>query len=128
MISHEKLLADDLPDNSGLTAPHLWLYNHIVKAEPIFREKRLLLKPATGEAAVAELKIWRVPRSKDYPEGRKFSLFLVAGGEVLFGFDNHKPKGPHLHLGSRELPYLYRGEASLIADFWDLARKAGFET
>ena len=87
----------------------------------------MLLNRATGEAAIAELKVWSVPRSKDYPEGRKFSLFLVAGGEVIVGLDNHKPKGPHLHLGNKELPFLYRGEASLLADFWDLARKAGFE-
>lgn len=55
-------------------------------------------------AAVVEIKIWDVPKSKDYPSGRKFSLFLVAEGEVVVGFDNHKPKGPHLHLGNRELP------------------------
>lgn len=82
---------------------------------------------ATGDAAVAELKIWSVPRSKDYPHGRKFSLFLVSGGQVVVGVDNHKPKGPHLHLGDRELPYLYRDDVALLADFWDLARKAGFE-
>jgi len=98
-----------------------------VKDEVIFKEKRLLLNPVTGDAAIAELKIWSVPKFKDYPEGRKFSLFLVTGGEVVIGIDNHKPKGPHLHLGSRELPYLYRNESLLLADFWDLARKAGFE-
>ena len=98
-----------------------------MKAEPLFHEKRLLLNRTTGGAAVAELKIWSVPRSKDYPQGRKFSLFLVCSGEVLVGLDNHKPKGPHLHLGDRELPYLFRGTESLLADFWDLARKAGFE-
>ncbi|MGK5084606.1 DUF6516 family protein [Bdellovibrionota bacterium FG-1] len=98
-----------------------------MKAEPLFREKRLLLNPTTRDAAVAEIKIWSVPQSKDYPDGRKFSLFLVSAGEVVVGIDNHKPKGPHLHLGTSELPYLYRNESSLLADFWDLSRKAGFE-
>jgi hypothetical protein len=98
-----------------------------MKAEPLFKEKRLLLNRVTGDAAVAELKIWSVPRSDDYPLGRKFSLFLVTSGEVVVGIDNHKPKGPHLHLGNQELPYLYRNQRSLLADFWDLARKAGFE-
>jgi hypothetical protein len=110
-----------------LTIKHLWLYNHRVKAEPVFKEKRMLSNQITGAAAVAELKIWNVPKSKDYPEGRKFSLFLVSGGEVVVGIDNHKPKGPHLHLGNRELAYLYRDEKSLLEDFWDFARKAGFE-
>jgi len=98
-----------------------------MRAEPIFREKRLLLNRSTGVAAVAEIKIWSVPRSKDYPLGRKFSLFLVSGGAVIVGIDNHKPKGPHIHLGNQELPYLYRNQQSMLADFWDLARKAGFE-
>lgn len=98
-----------------------------MKATEIFREKRLLLNKVTGQLGVAELKIWNVPRSKDYPAGRKFSLFLVVSGEVIVGIDNHKPKGPHLHLGSRELPYFYRDEKFLLVDFWDLAKKAGFE-
>lgn len=98
-----------------------------MKATILFHEKRLLRNPRTGDAAVAELKVWSVPHSRDYSQGRKFSLFLVAGGDVVLGIDNHKPKGPHLHLGNRELPYLYRDDASLLRDFWDLARKAGFE-
>ncbi len=98
-----------------------------MKAEPFLREKRILVHSGTGELAIAELKIWKVSTSKDYPRGTKFSLFLVSGGQVLVGLDNHKPKGPHLHLGNQELPYLFRNEADLILDFWDLARKAGFE-
>jgi hypothetical protein len=98
-----------------------------VKAEPLFREKRLLENKATGDVGIAELKIWSIPKSKDYPSGRKFSLFLVLKGVVIIGIDNHKPKGPHLHLGENELPYLYRNDRSLMNDFWDLARKAGFE-
>ena len=94
-----------------------------MKAASIFHEKRLLLNMTSGEAAVAELKIWCVPSSKEYPQGRKFSLFLVARGQVIVGMDNHKPKGPHIHLGGQELPYLYRGDEALLADFWDLAKK-----
>jgi hypothetical protein len=86
-----------------------------------------MLNRKTGAVAVAELKVWRVPISRDYPEGRKYSLFLVSGGVTVLGMDNHKPKGPHLHLGNQELPYLYRGDAALLADFWELARKAGYE-
>ncbi len=98
-----------------------------MRAEPVFREKRLLFNRRTGQAAVAELKVWKVPKSDHYPEGRKFSVFLVSSGQPLVGIDNHPPKGPHLHLGTREVPYQYRDEASLLADFWDLVRKAGFE-
>jgi len=98
-----------------------------MKAEPIFREKRILVHKLSGELAIAELKIWRVPRSAAYPKGLKFSLFLVSGGQVLVGMDNHKPKGPHLHLGEREVPYDFRDEQTLVDDFWDLASRAGFK-
>lgn len=99
-----------------------------MRAVSLLREKRLLLNLSTGTFAIAELKIWGVPRSKDYPTGRKFSLFLVHDGEVIVGIDNHKPKGPHLHLGENELPYLFHGEERLVTDFWDLCGKAGFES
>ncbi len=98
-----------------------------MKAEPILREKRILTNKRTGDLAIAELKVWRVPKSGAYPVGVKFSLFLVSDGQILVGMDNHKPKGPHLHLGEQEVPYEFTNEASLIVDFWDLARKAGFE-
>lgn len=98
-----------------------------MKAEPLFHEKRLLLNRETGDVAVAELKVWRVPKSSHYPDGTKYSLYLVVGGEVLVGIDNHKPKGPHLHLGDREVPYAYRGVDMLLSNFWDLARKAGYQ-
>jgi len=97
-----------------------------MKAIPIFQQKRLIAHSGTGEIAIAELKIWKVPRSKDYPQGVKFSLFLVRPGEVILGVDNHKPKGPHLHLGTAELPYLYQNDEKLQADFWNLVRKAGY--
>jgi len=47
----------------------------------------------------------------------KFSLFLVADGQVLVGMGNHKPKDPHLHLGDKEVPYEFRDAESLIAYF-----------
>lgn len=98
-----------------------------MKAESLFREKRILVNRETGEIAIAELKIWRVQKSRHYEHGRRFSLFLVSGGRVILGFDNHSPKGPHLHLGSEEMKYEYENDSKLLNDFWDLVRKAGFE-
>lgn len=62
-----------------------------MKAEPFLRERRILVHRSTGELAIAELKIWKVPKSKEYTRGVKFSLFLVSNGQVLVGMDNHKP-------------------------------------
>ncbi len=98
-----------------------------MRAEPLLKEKRVLWNPQTNKFAVAELKIWKIPKSKDYPSGIKYSLFVVCDGSIIFGFDNHKPKGPHLHLGENELPYDFKSESKLLVDFWDLTKKAGFE-
>jgi len=93
----------------------------------VFHEKRIVVNESTGRIAIAELKIWKVPKSEHYPSGIKFSLFLVSDGRTLVGIDNHKPKGPHLHLGSEECVYFYQDNKKLIEDFWDFTRKAGFE-
>jgi hypothetical protein len=98
-----------------------------MKADPILKEKRILVSSVDGRLAIAELRIWRFPKTRAYPHGVRYSLFLVSGGQVIVGYDNHQPKGPHLHIGSQEFPYKYSGVKSLIDDFWDTVRKAGFE-
>jgi len=40
-----------------------------MKAEPLDKGKRVLWNPQTEIFAVAELKIWRISMSKDYPKG-----------------------------------------------------------
>jgi hypothetical protein len=41
--------------------------------------------------------------------------------------DNHKPKGPHLHVDKREEPYSFTTVEDLIEDFWRLAAKRGYQ-
>ena len=50
----------------------------------------------------------------------------MVDGVVLVGLDNHKPKGPHLHNGSREVPYAFTNVEQLVDYFWNLVRKAGY--
>ena len=45
---------------------------------------------------------------------------------TVFGFDNHKPKGPHLHVGDRELGYLFRGYDELMRDIRKMIEQEGF--
>ena len=99
-----------------------------MKAKLKFHRKLTLIHGTTNEAAVAELKVFEVPSAQHYPDGLKFSMFLVLkeSGRVLLGFDNHKPKGPHLHLHDREIPYEYDGVDQLVEDFWRLTKKEGF--
>ena len=90
----------------------------------LLHEKRLV-EGAAG-IGVAELMVWSVPRSKDHPAGRKFRLFFVVEGRVVVGLDDHKPKGPHLHLDGREVAYDFTTVEKLVEDFWAHVRKAGF--
>jgi len=94
----------------------------------LYHSKIQVIHGNSEEVAIAELKIWEVQITSHYPEGRKFSLFLVwkESGEVIIGFDNHKPKGPHLHKRGREEPYEFKDVGQLIEDFWSLVRMEGF--
>jgi len=65
-----------------------------------------------------EMTIHDVGRSHRYPDGIKYGLLLLdlkTGSRVLM--DNHHPKGPHLHLDNKELPYEYSSDDKLIEDF-----------
>jgi hypothetical protein len=67
---------------------------------------------------VVELAIHEVGKSSKYPDGIKYGLIckdLKTGTYVLM--DNHHPKGPHVHINSREFGYDYRGDDKLIEDF-----------
>jgi Family of unknown function (DUF6516) len=62
--------------------------------------------------------IWKVPRSRNSPDGIDYSLSLISPeGERVVGYDNHWPKGHHRHVMEEEGPYTYRGIDRLIADF-----------
>ncbi len=92
-----------------------------MKAPEIFRQK-IVLKHEAGP----RLAIFKVPVSDHYPAGVKYRAWLSEAGNTVFGFDNHKPKGPHLHVGDQEIGYVFRGIEALKADVIAMIRKAGF--
>ena len=77
---------------------------------------------------ICEIKIWKIPDSKFYSDGIKYSLFCVESstGKTIIGFDNHFPKGPHKHVGENEENYNYLNEDILVEDFWSEVNKRGF--
>jgi len=95
----------------------------------IYHSKVQLLHGKTEAVAIAETKVWKVPKSKSYPDGIKYSLFLVLkeSGEVIVGLDNHKPKGPHLHRHGKEQEYDYMGQDGVVDEFWDMVKEEGFQ-
>lgn len=67
---------------------------------------------------VLELKIWAIEKSVNYPDGHKFSLICIdikTNKKLLI--DNHKPKGAHIHINNKEIPYNYVNVDMLIEDF-----------
>lgn len=97
-----------------------------MKATEILRQKLVLSHRDGSRLAIFEVAIWRVPVSSAYPEGVKYRAWLSEGGRTIFGFDNHRPKGPHLHVGDREVGYVYRGIQALKQDVIAMIRQEGF--
>ena len=64
------------------------------------------------------VKIWKVAKSRNSPNGIDYSLSLISPeGERVVGYDNHWPKGHHRHVLGEEGPYTYRGIDRLTSDF-----------
>lgn len=73
---------------------------------------------------VMELSIYEIEKSSKYPDGIKYGLIckdLRTDAFVLF--DNHHPKGPHVHINERELSYDYIDDDKLVEDFKILVLK-----
>ncbi len=94
----------------------------IIKLMKKLPEKATLVfhqKLALNSGLVSERKIWKVSVQTKYPLGFKYRLVLVnpKTHKVILLYDNHFPKGPHVHWDEKERPYSFRGVEKLIADF-----------
>jgi hypothetical protein len=88
---------------------------------------KIVLKHRDGHRlGIFEMVIHQVPKTKDFPEGIKYRAWLSSGGQTVLGFDNHKPKGPHLHVGDKEVGYVFRGIDALKADVIAMIRQEGY--
>lgn len=67
---------------------------------------------------IVEMKLYNVEKSRGYKGGIKFSLIcLDLKTKMRVLFDNHHPKGPHVHIGDKEISYHYINEEKLFSDF-----------
>jgi hypothetical protein len=73
---------------------------------------------------IVEIKIWRVPKSKDRPYGVKYSIAYIKGGKRLIGYDNSEGKGDHRHVGDEEQPYQFTTIWNLLRDFRNDLKKS----
>ncbi len=79
---------------------------------------KLYFKNTIHNRFVTELTIHDVGKSGRYPDGVKYGLIckdLQTDHYVLF--DNHHPKGPHIHINDQEFEYEYVNDNQLIEDF-----------
>jgi hypothetical protein len=83
-----------------------------MKAELVFHEKRYFT-----DASLQEVKIWKVPESKDKPHGLKYSFAYIVNDERVVGYDNAEGKGDHRHYRNKEYPYKFQGLDKLWNDF-----------
>lgn len=84
-----------------------------MKAALIRHEKFIVRRRYLVEVSVHE-----VPRSERYKDGLKWGLICVDrvdGRRILM--DNHHPKGPHIHIGDKEMPYVFVNLDQLTKDF-----------
>lgn len=77
------------------------------------------LKLSLPKGLITERKIWKVPISERYPFGIKYRLVLVDPKAhcVVLLFDNHWPKGPHIHWDDKERSYEFVSIEQLLKDY-----------
>lgn len=88
---------------------------------------RLLIssKLTLTSGLIQEIRIWAVRSSSKYPDGTRYRLVLVDPEmqKVLLLYDNHWPKGHHVHEGGIERAYEFTSVERLLLDFFAGVRK-----
>ena len=83
-------------------------------AELLLDERHIL-----GEAAFAEIVVWRVPVSvRGSAHEYRYRLALVVDGECVLRYDNEAGKGDHRHVRDKEYEYRFKDSEQLLTDFW----------
>ncbi len=83
-----------------------------MKAGLVFHEKKYFT-----DGSLQEIKIWKVPESKDKPHGLKYSFVYIVNDERIIGYDNAEGKGDHRHYKREIYPYKFQGLDKLWSDF-----------
>jgi hypothetical protein len=73
---------------------------------------------------ILELKIYDIDDKMKYKNFTKYEMICIdlrTGNKILF--DNHYPKGPHIHINNIEIVYEFQNEDKLMNDFKELVFK-----
>ena len=62
----------------------------------------------TEQNNIIEIVAWRIPKSKSYPEGIKYSLTFVHENKRTIAFDNFNNEGHHKHYLNKKEAYKFK--------------------
>lgn len=80
-------------------------------------------KHITPEGDIIKWKVWKVDKSKYFPDGVKYSLAYIHKNKKIIGYDNERAKGHHKHYFEKEESYIFVDVKKLFRDFEDDVKK-----
>ena len=84
--------------------------------ESLIPKKRLV----TEKGNFIEIVAWKVPKSKHYPEGVKYSFTFVHRQKRIIAFDNFNNEGHHRHYLSEKKECEFESLEKTAEDFFRL--------
>lgn len=83
------------------------------KAQLRYQEK------SSAAGRIREIKVWKISDLVRYPDGVRYRLVLVNAedGFVHLLYDNHWPKGHHVHTMGVEQAYKFESVDALLDEF-----------
>lgn len=96
------------------------LIRYIFKmVKPIIPKRRLITKKDNFIEIVA----WKIPKSKFYPEGIKYSFTFVHENKRTIAFDNFNSEGHHKHNFGKKEPFEFRSLEHTSNQFFRLVEE-----
>ena len=71
------------------------------------------------ENEIIEVKAWRVPKSKEYPEGINYRMAFIRDGKRILGYDNNTFEGHHKHFFGRKTQITFTSLEQLFSQFME---------
>ena len=87
--------------------------------KPIIPKRRLI----TGKSNLIEIVAWKVPKSKFYPEGIKYSFTFIHNNKRAIAFDNFNNEGHHKHYLNKKEPYKFKALEDTSNQFFNLVEE-----
>ena len=88
-------------------------------AKAIIPKRRL----ATEKGNLIEIVAWKVPKSKFYPEGIKYSFTFIHDNKRTIAFDNFNNEGHHKHYLNKKEPCKFKNLGETSTMFFRIVEK-----